>query len=248
MRKYRILLLIAVTFLVSGCESSKYTITDSTLNGNSIYIYDSQQEVCTEWYSMGVEIDDTSSFYIINTCPQSYMVLVDKEYISLLDYLKDNEVSIEELKVLSFGFFSINTSIENIFNINLNDYVLESIVVKELNNEIMVPPFWDTSEIIDLELQDVSEDIVKILSEPLGTNLLCEDMLCRLLYSQGPININLVSEDFKIIIELYENHLNIKKYSTEDEFVSVIYNITDPWGNVDSLYETIYNRYLEINE
>jgi len=235
-----------LSFLV-GCDETQYEETGHTLNGYDVYIYDSQAEICAAWYSMGVELDEETTYHIINLCPLSYVVLVDEEYISLIDFVRDYEVTREELEALDYGYFSVTTSIANVLEIDLNDFTLESIIVKELNNEIMTPPQWDTFEEIDLTASDVMDDIVLILAEPLGEKSVCKETMCIMLYAQGPINITLVSGDTKIVIELYENRVNIRK-SVHDEFSAVIYTVTTPSENILNLYNLIVNRYHQINE
>jgi hypothetical protein len=245
--KLGILVLTLIVLFLSGCESDNYVITEYSLNGNDIYTYDSGQEICAAWYSMGVDVGEGKVFNIINACPISTVILVDGEYMNILTYIKENEVEISEIENLDFGFITIDDSLSIVLDIDLDEYELTSIIVKELDNEIMTPPQWDTSEEIDLDLSDISEDLLRILSEPLGSKSVCEDGMCRLLYAQGPINIELVKGERTILIELYEQRLNIKTY-INGEFESVLYDITDPWGNVSSLYSIIYNRYIEIND
>lgn len=245
--KLGIFVITLIVLFLSGCESDKYVITEYSLNGNDIYTYDSGQEICAAWYSMGVDIGEGKTFNIINTCPISKVILVEDEYINVLTYIRENEVEIGEIESLGFGFITNSDSLSIVLDIDLDEYELNSIIVKELDNEIMTPPQWDTSEEIDLDLSDISEDLLRILSEPLGSKSVCEDGTCRLLYAQGPINIELSRGKRTVLIELYEQRLNIITY-INGEFESVLYDITDPWGNVSSLYSIIYNRYIEIND
>ncbi|MGS0972410.1 MAG: hypothetical protein ACVCEJ_04080 [Candidatus Izemoplasmataceae bacterium] len=246
----RILLLIIIAgglFFLVGCSENQYEKTEHTLNGYDVYIYDSEAEICAAWYSMGVELDEETTYHIINLCPLSYVVLVEEEYVSLIGFIREHDVSREELEALDYGYFSVTTSIANVLEIDLNDFALESIIVKELNNEIMTPPQWDTFEEIDLTVSDVMDDLALIFSEPLGEKSVCEETMCILLYAQGPINITMVNGDTKIVIELYQDRLNIQK-SVNDEFDAVIYHLSDPSEYIVHLYDLIVNRYQEIND
>lgn len=246
-KKVFIIVFISMVVFLTSCEQGNYTKTEHTLNGHDVYIYDSQQEICAAWYSMGIELDEETTYHIINLCPKSYVVLVDEEYVSLINFIRDNEVSREELEELGYGYFSIETSIENVLDIDLNEFSLESIIVKELDNEIMDPPEWDTFEEIDLIASDVMADVALILAEPLGELSVCDGGVCMMYYPPGPINITFVNGDTTIVLEVYENYLNILK-KVNDEFHSIIYNVRNPSENVSNLYEIIVTQYHEINE
>lgn len=111
-KKVFVIVLFSMFVFLIGCEQGSYTKTEHTLNGYDVYIYNSQQEICAEWYSMGIELEDDTIYHIINICPLSYVVLVDGEYISLIDFVQDYEVSREELEKLEYGYFTEQTSIE----------------------------------------------------------------------------------------------------------------------------------------
>lgn len=246
----KILLVITVLLVLSlfGCDNDKYIETGKMLNGNMIYSYDTKAEICAEWYSISYEIDEERTYELLNHCPIGHVVLIDDEYISIFDYIEQYEIDDEELINSGLGYLNISTSIQNVFDIDLNEFILDSIIVKELNNEIMIPPQWDTSETIDLDFVSISEDINFILSEPLGIPYLsCEDIVCRLTYSQGPINISLINGERELLIELYENHIHIHIFNN-GEFEAVVYYIDSPIGNIANLYGTIYQEYLVINE
>lgn len=229
------------------------------------YIYYSKDFRIYKYYSMIATADFGGRFtqgektFSLGMKPSSesrtYLYEKDGEFITLQQALNQGLLDIDDFKYFGINrldsrnaLFAVTAvSFFNILNFNLESYELNSITVKELNNEIMIPPQWDTLEHIDLALDDIKDDVAAILYTPIGDKEICNDSMCRLLYAQGPINIEFINEERTVLIELYENHMNIKTY-LEGEFESVIYNIDTPLTNITGLYDTIYQRYTEIND
>ena len=229
------------------------------------YIYYSDEFRIYKYHSMIATCDFGGRFtqgeksFSLSMKPSSesrtYLFEKDNEFITLQEALNQDLLDIDNFKYFginrldSRNIFSILIE-ENFFSIlefDLENFELNSIIVKELNNEIMYPPQWDTLEHIDLELDDILDDITAILNTPVGDKNLCTESMCRLLYAQGPINIEFAKGERTVLIELYENHINIKTY-LEGEFESVMYNIDTPIEKITGLYDTIYEKYTEIND
>jgi len=230
-----------------------------------IYIYYSDDFRIYKYHSMIATCDFGGRFtqgeksFSLSMKPSSesrtYLFERDDEFITLQEALNQGLLDIDDFKYFginrldSRNVFSMFKE-ENLFSIlefDLEDFELNSVIVKELNNEIMYPPQWDTLEHIYLELDDIRDDITAIFTTPLGDKDVCNDTMCRLLYAQGPINIEFAKGERTVLIELYDNHINVKTF-LDGEFESVIYNIDTPIEKITSLFDTIYEKYTEIND
>ena len=232
-------------FMLSAC-SSQYEETPYTINGHQIYLYDSKQEICAQWYSMGVMISEDTTFHFINMCPKSYVIKVDGQYISLISYVQDNDVSREELAQLEHGFFTSNANLLEEFGVSLNDFSLESVVLLEFQGEITESGQWDEKVVIDVQKDDLNEELVRILSAELGSKEVCkvgENSMCSSLLGPTPIVLTLMSENNeRLVLDLFPETIHIKYYIGEDLY-SILNYVSEPKEDIVQLYQTIMDAY-----
>ena len=250
MKTKQLLLLIITLIFLSGCSkevTATYTDTGRLFDGKSIFIYDSKQEICAEWYSMSTVLDDNTTYSIRNTCPKTTMLKMnDGTYKSFFTYVKEHDVDMEELKATGIGYFSYDTTLNTELDISLDEFELIDIILKELNNDIIESGEWTTKETINLSLDDIKPDLRDLFNSPIKSNEVCRETLCRMLYSQGPILITLQDDTTTLIVELYENQVNIKVFE-HDQFSQTLYNYNDNVLPIRALYETIITEYNTMN-
>lgn len=234
-----------VLFMVSAC-SSQYEETPYTINGHQVYLYDSEQEICAAWYSMGITISEDTTFHFINMCPKSYVIKVDGEYISLISYVQEHDVTREELEQLEHGFFTSNASLLEEFGISLNSFTLESIVLLEYQGDITVSGEWDRKVIIDLTKEDIKEELVPILSAELGSKEVCVvggESVCSPLLGPTPLVMTLTSgENERLVLDLFAETIHVKYYVGED-LHSILNYVSEPREHIVELYQKIIDVY-----
>lgn len=237
-----VLLLLAIT--LSSCDSIEYEETIDNLNGYKIYSYESNQEICSPILSTSIDVGDGYFFELVNNCSISYFIYIEGDYVSLEEYLENNVVDVSELADLHFGILTDSSRIIEVLEIDLNNIFHYSVFVLEIDNEPITPDavIWNTIESLDVPFELMINDLTDILNEPLGEVeqlRLCES--CN-----EPINIYLFIGGRDVLIKIYETHIHIN-VSQNNETIYNIYDIKDPSGAINSLYNNLYSFYLEVN-
>lgn len=127
MRKGLVFMLFVLLFLLSSCKQVEYETSDFYINGEAIYRM--KDNVCKVFIDEKVA-EKEGKEYRIGTCtPPYYTVLIDGEYVDLIDYIKDNELDDDTIIESKIAQLYITDSYSTYLSIDLSRLELLSVSV-----------------------------------------------------------------------------------------------------------------------
>lgn len=246
-----ILIIAGILLMLTGCESSnKYEKTNKRLGDYSVYKRDTGAEICAAWYSTNITIDENTTYELLNHCPIVYTVLVDDEHIPVKTYLEENDVTIEDLSQLYLGILHINNSIHDTYDVDVYDFTIKEVWVRELDNTIYTlsenPSGQNNSlEYLDIDLQDIAVPLNELFSVNIVP--IQRDMFsCTYLSSPPPIVVVLGNETIEIKVSINDTYVHIDIDDGSEEIC--LNNVSSPENSVMTLFNTLKEIYYEQNK
>ena len=253
-----ILIPLSIMFLLTACKtvtddnSDNKQEIDATLNGNKIHSRSSDFSYAWMPTVNYINIDDHYTF-VYNVPRENYYVKVDGEDIPLMIYIMNNEIPIVELTTLGFGQVNYSFNFIEELDINIDNYIIDKIWVRELNNEMINleenPSGQNTSlEYISISIINIKKDIAGILTNNNSKYTTFPPNTCNVTKPPKPISIDLKSQvdDSTISLTFDQNYVDIKVY-TNDE-VYCLQQSSQYYGYLDNLFNTIKAVYERQND
>jgi hypothetical protein len=243
----KILITIIFALLVTGLtacdENVEYIKKTITLDGNDVFYYETDIDICTTMYSTIIQLTDDIDYEILYRCNHHTVVLYEDEYIALTEYVENYLVSIDDLIESNLGFPIYYDSITNLLDIDINDFSLDEIIIRTLNGEFEeYGGEWTESTTVELNQQDIASQIVALMSTRIETNNLCDNSMCILLGNISPGSIYFSTDEAELRIDFYGNRYQIH-YEKGDEMIN-IYSIsfTEDNNELASYILGVYNE------
>lgn len=252
MRKYKSSLVILI-FLLVGCNSqnAEYIDTGKQIGQFDIFLVSSQAVLCDGWFSMPILETDEYSYEYVNQCPYIYMVQINEDYVNLIEYIAEENISSELIIESGIGYIKSNEPISSNLEIDISKLRLVEVIVREFNGDIQgfeLAP--DAVEVlVEIDFSDIDLEIFAVLSQYLES----DDMICRssscLPYGIHPeITLKLTDGDtiFTFRLEEYTTAIYIQKESSTSD-IAFFYFMTAQGFDSEFrvIYDTIYQAYQE---
>lgn len=244
--KKMIFLVFMILLVLSGCEDSlKYTNTGITLDGNDIYYYETNTEICITLYSTTLQLSEDIQYEVMYNCNFHHVVLLNGEYIPLTTYINNNLVSIEDLLNSNLGGPIYYDSILSILDIDINDFLIDRIIIRTLNGEFKKNGGeWTESTKLTLQSNTITGYISELMYTKVEENDVCNNNMCVIQGNISPGTIYLKNGDNELRINFYGNRYQI--FYEDDNSIIGIYGITKSSEN-ELLMDTIMEVYNNLD-
>jgi hypothetical protein len=242
----KIIILFLMLFILSGCEGTiTYVDSGITLDGNSVYYYETDTEICITLYSTTIELSEDLYYEVIYNCNIHKVVLLDNEYIPLTTYIKENLISHKDLLNSRLGTPIYYDSIMTILGIDLNDFSIDRIIIRTLDGEFNDDGgMWNESVELAFQPDEIRNHVLTLLSEKVLENSICDNSLCVIYGNISPGSIYLKSGDDILTINFYGNRYDV--FYNVGDTTTRLYGI-DITPENESLMETIMEIYNSLD-
>jgi hypothetical protein len=239
-----VIMFVLFITVLTACEGKmEYKATNITLDGNEVFTYETDNDVCIALYSTIIELTEDVRYEILYNCNIHKVVLYEGEYLSLTEYVENHLVSIEDLLNSNLGFPVYYDSVEHLLEIDINDFTLDEVVIRTLNGEYKeYGGEWTESTIVQITQAELSNQIVALMATRVETDDVCENSMCIILGNISPGSIYLSEGDTQLRIDFYGNRYQI--YYVQGDTTLYIYSIPITKEN-ELLASTILDTFNE---
>lgn len=252
MKRGVIIVLLLIVFLtVTACQNVEYEMSFHKINGETIYVM--KENKCRTRYSEKVAEKDGQEYHISTCKPAYYTVYIDGKYIDLIEYIKENEFTDDQIIASNIVERYYSDSIADFLNIDLNNLDLISVTVRVRDGEIVRDIMNKGTETFtyDVTYEDIQEEIETILSRSVESEYnVCFALECETFYGPSPdFRITLSDGKTSFVITIDEGKylsMSEKQSVVDREYFEVTITDSEKIAKaLDSYFVTLFKQQKE---